>query len=112
MNNNNNNNRESPKAKPSKLGKCERKGLSPSLISPILTTGNRSVDVTWDYPTHKGQRGRKWPFWSNGTKGSRTSGVGRADDARGRGTTLGETRVSKLASVLGLSGYPGFGLGV
>lgn len=61
---------------------------------------------------HKGQRGRRWPFWCNGTKGSQTSGVGRANDSRGRGTALGETRVSKLAWVLGLSGYPGFGLGV
>ncbi|KAG8489329.1 hypothetical protein CXB51_017407 [Gossypium anomalum] len=36
-----------------------------------------------------GQRGRRWPFWCKRTTESRTSGVGRAEDACGRGTALG-----------------------
>ncbi|XP_040967854.1 uncharacterized protein [Gossypium hirsutum] len=41
------------------------------------------------HKAHESQRGCRWPLWCNWTMESRTLGVGRADDARGRGTTLG-----------------------
>ncbi|KAG8490720.1 hypothetical protein CXB51_013782 [Gossypium anomalum] len=58
---------------------------SPPPSSDSILTEKNSDD------TDGAQRstGCRWPFCCKGTMESQTSGVGRADNARGRGTALG-----------------------